>query len=224
MANERTIVCYHCRGHVNVPWAARSASCPLCFKGLILDDLLVRESGYSRLFTCGKITVEKKAKAITRSIEASARHRHPGHGRGQGHQPGAGVRRAGCSHQGRLRSPLIDRRAGGRHRGRLLPDRGRRLTQGRQVGYIVCDGPFSNIDAVARDAGSRGSLGLPQRLNDELRCLLAQPPGSVGAQHRVHKERPGGRVRAGHGDRSVHQGRGLDRLGPGRGVQRRPAA
>jgi cytoskeletal protein CcmA (bactofilin family) len=43
----------------------------LCFKGLILDDLTVRDHGYSsRLSTCGKVTVERKAKAVTRSVEA----------------------------------------------------------------------------------------------------------------------------------------------------------
>ena len=68
---SRTVRCYHCRGAITVPLAARSASCPLCFKGLVLDDLTVRDSGYSsKLTTCGKVTVEKKAKAITRSVEA----------------------------------------------------------------------------------------------------------------------------------------------------------
>jgi hypothetical protein len=55
-----------------VPVAARSASCTSCFKGLILDDLWVRESGYSgRLITCGRITVDRKARAITRTVQAS---------------------------------------------------------------------------------------------------------------------------------------------------------
>jgi cytoskeletal protein CcmA (bactofilin family) len=63
--------CYHCRAEIQVPAAARSASCPACFKGLILDDLTVRDSGYStKLLTCGKIVVEPKARAITRTVEA----------------------------------------------------------------------------------------------------------------------------------------------------------
>jgi len=70
---QRIVRCYHCHTDVQVPIAARSASCPSCFKGLVLDDLTVRESGYSlKLLTCGKVTVEKKARAITRTVEASA--------------------------------------------------------------------------------------------------------------------------------------------------------
>jgi cytoskeletal protein CcmA (bactofilin family) len=70
---ERIVRCYHCRAEVRLPAAARSASCPLCFKGLILDDLTVKESGYStKLLTCGKVTVERKARAVTRSVEACA--------------------------------------------------------------------------------------------------------------------------------------------------------
>jgi hypothetical protein len=69
----RTVRCIHCRAEVTFPFAARSASCPMCFKGLILDDLLVRDNGYSgRLTTCGKITVDKRARAISRCVEASA--------------------------------------------------------------------------------------------------------------------------------------------------------
>ena len=72
-ATDRIVRCYHCHRDVSVPLAARSISCPLCFKGLILDDLLVRDSSYSsRLHTCGTITVDKKARAVTRSIEACA--------------------------------------------------------------------------------------------------------------------------------------------------------
>jgi hypothetical protein len=69
---ERMVRCCHCRGEVIVPGAARSASCPLCFKGLMLDDLLVRDSGYSgRLITCGRVRVERQARAVTRTVCAS---------------------------------------------------------------------------------------------------------------------------------------------------------
>jgi hypothetical protein len=71
MYAERIVRCYHCRGAIKVSAAARTASCPLCFKGLVLDDLTVRDSGYnSKLMTCGKVTVEKKAKAVSRAVEA----------------------------------------------------------------------------------------------------------------------------------------------------------
>ena len=71
MYSERIVRCYHCRADIKVAAAARTASCPQCFKGLVLDDLTVRDSSYnSKLMTCGKVTVEKKAKAVSRSVEA----------------------------------------------------------------------------------------------------------------------------------------------------------
>ncbi|HYE61608.1 MAG TPA: polymer-forming cytoskeletal protein [Phycisphaerales bacterium] len=67
----RPVRCYHCKGELTVPMAARSASCPLCHRGLILDDLLVRDSGFAgKLTTCGKVLIEKKGRAVTRQIEA----------------------------------------------------------------------------------------------------------------------------------------------------------
>jgi cytoskeletal protein CcmA (bactofilin family) len=68
---ERVVRCYHCRREIFVPLAARSASCPLCHRGLVLDDLLVRDNGFAgKLATCGKVLVEKKGRAITRPIDA----------------------------------------------------------------------------------------------------------------------------------------------------------
>lgn len=70
---ERIVVCYHCRGEIAVPAAARTASCPSCYKGIVLDDLSVREGGggmSGRLYTCGKVTIHKKARAVTRQVEA----------------------------------------------------------------------------------------------------------------------------------------------------------
>ncbi len=68
---ERMVRCYHCRKEIFVSLAARSASCPLCHRGLILDDLLVRDNGFAgKLTTCGKVLVEKKGRAVTKQIEA----------------------------------------------------------------------------------------------------------------------------------------------------------
>jgi hypothetical protein len=69
---ERQVRCYHCRGTINVPRAARTASCPLCYKGLVLDDLHVKDAafGSTRLVTCGKVVVERKGRAVTRTVEA----------------------------------------------------------------------------------------------------------------------------------------------------------
>jgi cytoskeletal protein CcmA (bactofilin family) len=65
----RPVRCYHCKGEVYVPMAARSASCPLCHRGLILDDLRVHEGFAGKLTTCGKILIDKKGRAVTRQIE-----------------------------------------------------------------------------------------------------------------------------------------------------------
>lgn len=69
---ERIVRCYHCRREIIVPGAARTASCPVCFKGLILDDLRVREGhATGRLSTCGRLVVERKGRAVTRAVEAA---------------------------------------------------------------------------------------------------------------------------------------------------------
>ena len=69
---ERIVRCYHCRREIIVPGAARTASCPVCFKGLVLDDLRVREGHASgRLSTCGRVVVERKGRAVTRAVEAA---------------------------------------------------------------------------------------------------------------------------------------------------------
>lgn len=71
-APERIVRCYHCRREIIVPGAARTASCPVCFKGLVLDDLRVREGHASgRLSTCGRVVVERKGRAVTRAVEAA---------------------------------------------------------------------------------------------------------------------------------------------------------
>lgn len=70
---ERLVQCYHCRSHICVPATARTASCPACYKGLVLDDLCVREGhAAGRLSTCGKVVVEKRGRAVTRAVEAAA--------------------------------------------------------------------------------------------------------------------------------------------------------
>lgn len=68
---ERSVRCYHCGKDVHVPAAARSAACPVCYRGLTLDDLRVREAGMgAKLSTCGRIVIERKAKASSRSVSA----------------------------------------------------------------------------------------------------------------------------------------------------------
>ena len=68
---QRTVRCYHCKGETILSRAARSATCPKCYKGLVLDDITVTQGAFSgRLSTCGRVIVEPKARAITRTIQA----------------------------------------------------------------------------------------------------------------------------------------------------------
>lgn len=68
----RRVLCYHCGKVILVPTNARTASCSLCYKGVILDDLAVREthSYVGKLVTCGKVTIGEKARTITKTVEA----------------------------------------------------------------------------------------------------------------------------------------------------------
>ncbi len=71
-SNERTVTCYQCGREIIVPAAARTASCPLCYKGIVLDDLAVKDAGSytGRLVTCGTVTIHSRARTVTRSVEA----------------------------------------------------------------------------------------------------------------------------------------------------------
>jgi cytoskeletal protein CcmA (bactofilin family) len=69
---DRKVTCYHCGKEIVVPAAARTASCPLCYKGIVLDDLAVKDAGSytGRLVTCGSVTIHSRARTVTRSVEA----------------------------------------------------------------------------------------------------------------------------------------------------------
>lgn len=68
---ERQVRCYHCGRGIIVPVQARSASCPVCYKGLVLDDLRVKGTGTpGKLTTCGRIVIERKGRAVARHVEA----------------------------------------------------------------------------------------------------------------------------------------------------------
>jgi len=68
---QRSVRCYHCKGEITLARAARSATCPKCYKGLVLDDITVTPGDFSgRLSTCGRVIVEPKARAVSRTIQA----------------------------------------------------------------------------------------------------------------------------------------------------------
>ena len=73
----RPIRCYHCRGVMDVPVPAKSAACRHCAKRLVLDDLTVRGAnlcpggGHGPLLTCGRITVDERARVNARTMVAA---------------------------------------------------------------------------------------------------------------------------------------------------------
>lgn len=72
---QRPVRCYHCQHDFTISAHARSAACPKCYRGLCLDDLIVKSSAPQvgtpgKLQTCGQIVVEKKAKYVGKAVQA----------------------------------------------------------------------------------------------------------------------------------------------------------
>ncbi len=68
---DRSVRCYHCGHALAVPASARSANCPACHKGLVIDDLTVKDASWSsRLTTCGRVFVQRKGRAVVRRVDA----------------------------------------------------------------------------------------------------------------------------------------------------------
>lgn len=68
----KRVTCYHCRGQVTISAYAISATCSHCYKGLVLDDLVVRDVHWAgKLRTCGKVVVERKGRVIGRLVQAA---------------------------------------------------------------------------------------------------------------------------------------------------------
>ncbi len=77
----RAVICYHCSAAIEVPEQARTTSCPKCYKGLILDDLTVRDASPTggKLLTCGSVVIMQKARSITRQVTAGGDVQVQGH-------------------------------------------------------------------------------------------------------------------------------------------------
>lgn len=74
-SGTREIRCYHCKRDFRVSVHARSAACPHCYRGLCLDDLVVRglppaSGAPGKLQTCGQVVVEKKSAYVGQTVEA----------------------------------------------------------------------------------------------------------------------------------------------------------
>jgi len=71
-APKRTIMCYHCRHRFEVPVRAMSTSCPKCYKGLVIEDVVIKTAhAVRKVQTCGKVLVEAKGRLIATSVEAA---------------------------------------------------------------------------------------------------------------------------------------------------------
>ncbi len=61
-APSRTVQCYHCGRDCAVSVHAMSSSCSHCYRQLAIADIVVRSRHWgSRLQTCGKILLDRKA-------------------------------------------------------------------------------------------------------------------------------------------------------------------
>lgn len=64
--------CYHCLRECEVSARAMSSSCPHCHRQLAIADIVVRERHWgSRLQTCGRIVIERRARVQVNVVQAS---------------------------------------------------------------------------------------------------------------------------------------------------------
>lgn len=68
---QREIRCYNCEHRFEVAARAMRVTCPKCTKGVLLDDIVVKNAqGVSKMQTCGKITVRRGGRVIAQLVEA----------------------------------------------------------------------------------------------------------------------------------------------------------
>lgn len=66
----RTVQCYLCHRHFDVPARAMSLSCPWCYRRVTLDDVVIKDSVFAKsLRTCGRIVVLKRGILTASMIE-----------------------------------------------------------------------------------------------------------------------------------------------------------
>lgn len=70
MAGVRTVQCYLCHRHFDVPLRAMSLSCPWCYQRVTLDDITIKSECYAKsMRTCGRIVVQKRGRLCASYIE-----------------------------------------------------------------------------------------------------------------------------------------------------------
>lgn len=69
----RTAECYHCGHTLRVAAAARTGTCPRCYRGLVLDDVVVSgATACASVRTCGRVVVKVRGAASAAWIDARA--------------------------------------------------------------------------------------------------------------------------------------------------------
>ncbi len=71
----RTVQCYLCRHRFEVSTRAQSTSCPGCHKPIMVEDFILKKNKPSLLMvtkvqTCGKIVIPKRARIVADLVEA----------------------------------------------------------------------------------------------------------------------------------------------------------
>ena len=70
-ATTRSVACHHCRRALELPAAALTATCPACYKPLILHDLDLSANRFGGdLSTCARLIIRPKTTVRARAVIA----------------------------------------------------------------------------------------------------------------------------------------------------------
>lgn len=118
--DQRRVTCYHC-GRVNTLSAsARSATCPGCYRGMVLEDLVVTATHWSgKVHTCGRVIVEPRGSLVTSQVLAADGMDVAGSVVSAGRSGGPVLLRRTASWRGDLIAPALIIERGARIEGRL---------------------------------------------------------------------------------------------------------
>jgi hypothetical protein len=117
---EKTIRCYHCGHASTLSAAARSTTCPACYRGLVLDDLVIGGRHLcAKVHTCGRVVVGPRGCLIGTVIHAQAGLEVSGRLVGSVVTSGPVVIRRGADWEGDLSAPSVTIERGAHVRGRF---------------------------------------------------------------------------------------------------------
>lgn len=67
----RAVVCYHCRAALNVPASAHTATCPKCYKRLVLNDVIIEDERMGgRVESCGIVFIKRQGRVSAPTVQA----------------------------------------------------------------------------------------------------------------------------------------------------------